>query len=338
MEKFHISSLRPFTQKSVTKAVSQMITSFLPFLAIWWLSFTTWEISKLLSVALMIINAFFLVRIFIIQHDCGHHSYFDPKSMGRWNTRVGWFASLFHTLPYSYWRGVHHHHHMHTGQLEERDIGDLDFMTVEEYRHASRLKRIGYRIFRYPVTLFIIAPAFYFLVSNRWSFVKINEITKKVKIEQTINNLLILIVYGSFYWAIGSKFLVIQGLTIFFFSIIAFWFFYVQHAHEFSYQRWREKEEWEFVDAALEGASRYDLPKVFHWLTGNIGYHHLHHLNPAIASYRLTEADQMTLPLLKDTIKNLSFIESLRCIFNKLWDEEQKKFISFAEFRRREKK
>jgi omega-6 fatty acid desaturase (delta-12 desaturase) len=333
-----IFSLKKFGEKDLTKAKWQIVTSFGPYLLLFALSYWVWDSAKILAVDLMLLNAFFLVRIFIIQHDAGHNSFFDPRSQGRWNRVMGWVGSVFSTLPYTYWATIHHHHHVHTGKLEIRDIGDINFWTVDEYRCATPFKKAAYRIFRHPLMLFVVVPIFYFLFANRnpmtYSF---NEMTKKVRWSQVVNNLLIIGVYSICTILFGWTFLIIQGITVFFFSVIAFWFFYVQHSHEKTYQKWMKKDEWEFVPAALEGASRYDIHPVFHWLTGNIGYHHLHHLNPAIPSYRLQEADAATFPQLVGQINNLSFTESLSCIHNKLWDEEEGRYISFREFNRREK-
>jgi omega-6 fatty acid desaturase (delta-12 desaturase) len=328
-----VLALRPLTAKNMQKAILQMITSFVPYIALWFVAFQLWDVTLLGSVLVMILNAFFLVRIFIIQHDCGHHSYFDPMKYGKLQSIIGWMSSVFSTLPFIYWATVHHHHHVHTGQLEERDIGDLDFMTVEEFRAAKPMKRLGYRIFRHPIVLFVFAPIVYFLISNRWPlFFSFKKMTVQVRWLQVWNNLLIFAVYSGGVLLLGWKFLVVQGITLFFFSIIAFWFFYVQHAHEYTYQRWKGRNEWYYIPAALQGASRYDIHPVLHWLTGNIGYHHLHHLNPAIPSYNLIAADKATFSQVEHIVQNLSFRESLDCMNNHLWDEELQKYISFREF------
>jgi omega-6 fatty acid desaturase (delta-12 desaturase) len=332
-EKEIVLALRPFGAKSLRKAWIQMLTSFGPYVVLWSLAWVLWEMSWIGSVMIMMLNAFFLVRIFIIQHDCGHHSFFDPKRHKRVQVFVGWLCSVFSTLPFRYWSAVHHYHHVHTGQLEERDIGDLYFMTVDEYSRASRFRRGQYRLFRHPVVLFGVVPIVYFLWNNRWPFFfSQNIMSWRIRWSQMFNNLLILLVYAGGVWLLGWKFLVIQGVTLGFFTIIALWFFYVQHAHEKTYQRWRERGEWSFLPAALYGASRYDLPPVLHWLTGNIGYHHIHHLNPAIASYNLLAADKATYSAIAHVVQNLSFRESLDCLRNHLWDEGQERYLSFDEY------
>lgn len=332
-----ILSLREFTQKDLSKAIWQIITSFGPYIVLWSIAYLLWDVSTPSAILVMAVNSFFLVRIFIIQHDCGHSSYFDPRTQSELNTTWGWIGSIFSTLPFTYWSVIHHHHHVHTGKLEIRDIGDINFWTVDEYRDASSIKRLGYRIFRHPITIFTVVPIFYFLFANRnpitYSF---KEMKVKVRWSQVVNNILILGVYTFFVLFLGWKFLIVQVITVFFFSVIAFWFFYVQHSHEKTYQKWAERGEHNFTDAALQGASRYDLHTVFHWLTGHIGYHHLHHLNPAIPSYRLQEADAATLPQLVGVINNLSFRKSWSCIKNKLWSEELQRYISFREFREME--
>lgn len=326
-------SLKEYSKKDISKAVWQIATSFGPYLFFFAVSYLLWDEAKVLALMSVILNSFFLVRIFIIQHDCGHHSFFDPETSEKWNRIWGWVGSIFSTLPFVHWAKVHHYHHLNTGKLEARDIGDIDFKTVDEYRKLTPFRRWGYRVFRSAFTIFIIVPVYYFVVANRNPYSStFKGMTMKIRISQVLNNLLIVVVYTMGALLLGWKFLVVQAITVFFFSLIAFWFFFVQHSHERTYQKWYDKGEWQFVDASLKGASRYDLHPVFHWLTGNIGFHHIHHLNSTIPSYRLQEADAATYPTLKDTINNLSFWQSLSCVFNKLWDEAQQKYISFREF------
>ncbi|MBT8231869.1 MAG: fatty acid desaturase [Saprospiraceae bacterium] len=321
------SIIQSYQIPSTKKAIIQISNSFIPYLALWTLMYFTWHWSILFTIMLCFVNAFFLVRIFIIQHDCGHQSFLKSK---KWNAAIGYFCSLFSSLPFNYWAKVHNHHHGHTGQLEERDIGDVKFLTVTEYREMGKLGRLQYRLFRNPIVLFIVSPIVYFTISNRFPFEKFKGIFRSVKWAQVRNNLIILLVYIALGALIGwVKFIVIQLSTIFIFAVISFWFFYIQHQHETAYNEWRKN--WNYVLAAVRGATYYRLPKVFQWLTGNIGLHHIHHLSSRIPNYNLEKCMKEN-PILNKYANILTFKESLKCIHNKLWDEQKKRMISFREF------
>lgn len=309
------------------KATIQLINSFVPYIALWVLMYFSMDWSIWITVGLGFINAFFLVRIFIIQHDCGHQSFLGSRKM---NNLIGTICSVFSSLPYKYWAKVHNHHHGHTGQLEERDIGDIAFLTVEEYEAKSKWGKFGYKLFRHPLVTFIISPIIYFTISNRLTIFFNDKPWKKVKSAQVRNNLLILVVYAGLAWLIGwQRFLFIQLLTIFIFSVIAFWFFYVQHQHEEGYQRWRK--DWNFLVSAIRGSTYYKLPKMWQWLTGNIGIHHIHHLSSLIPNYNLEKCMRDN-PILTKYVTQITFMESLKTISNKLWSEEMEKMISWKEY------
>lgn len=319
--------IKEYQVPSTKKAVIQLLNSFLPYIGLWVLMYFTWNWSIIVTLLLAFVNAFFLVRIFIIQHDCGHQSFFKSK---KWNDLTGWICSIFSSLPFKYWAKIHNYHHGHTGQLEARDIGDINFLTVEEFRKLSKFGRLRYRIFRNPVVLFIVSPIVYFSISNRFPFMKFRGMLSNIKWSQVRNNLLIFLVYLTLGYFLGwQKFIGIQLFTIFVFSVIAFWFFYIQHQHESAYNQW--KENWNYVLAAIRGATYYKLPKVFQWLTGNIGLHHIHHLSSLIPNYNLEKCMKEN-PILNKYANIITFKESLKCIQNKLWDEQKQKMISFKEF------
>ena len=312
---------------STKKAIVQLSNSFIPYIAMWVLMYFTWNWSITVTLLLSVINAFFLVRIFIIQHDCGHQSFLKSK---KWNNAVGFACSIFSSMPYKYWARIHNYHHGHTGQLEARDIGDIKFLTVKEYRELSRFGRLKYRIFRNPLVLFLVSPVFYFTVTNRNPFEAFKGMVARVKWSQVRNNLFILITYLALGAILGwVKFMAIQLFTIFFLAVISFWFFYVQHSHESTYHQW--KNNWNYILAALRGASYYKLPKVFQWLTGNIGLHHIHHLSSLIPNYNLEKCMKEN-PILNKYANIITFKESLKCMQNKLWDEQKQRMISFKEF------
>lgn len=322
------SRFRAYAQPHTGKALFQVLTSFLPFIGIWILMYYSLEWSYWITLALAVVNAFFVVRIFIIQHDCGHRSFLKNQ---RAMHLMGWISSIFTAIPYTYWARVHDFHHAHSGQLEVRDIGDIYTMTVEEYQQAGRWKKLGYRLFRMPLVTFVIGPVIYLAYNNRMHLVKLDQ-SNRTKWMLRLNNLILLSAYaGMIFWVGWKAFLLIQLPIVVFFAIIAVWFFYVQHQHEHSYKHWRD--QWEYLLAAVRGSSFYRLPRVFHWLTGNIGYHHLHHLNSKIPSYNLAQAHREN-RFLEEYVTDLRFGESLRCMFHKLWDEETERMITFKEYRR----
>ncbi len=327
------SLIEKYQIPSTKKAVTQILTTFLPYLAIWVLMYLCYSISIWITLALAFVNAFFLVRIFIIQHDCGHQSFTKSKKA---NNVIGTLCSLFSSVPYKYWAKVHNHHHGHTGQLEERDIGDINFLTVKEFKARGKWGRFRYRFFRHPITLFIIVPIFYFTISNRIPKIKnFKGMVSRIRRSQIKNNAIIFVLYALLAIVLGWKqFLFIQLSIIFVFSIIAFWFFYVQHTHETSYHTW--KENWDFLLASIRGSSYYKLPKLFQWLTGNIGFHHIHHLSSRIPNYNLEKCVKEN-PILNKYANILTFRESLKSMHIKLWDEQRMRMISFKEFYRLEK-
>lgn len=319
-----------YQKPSMKKAIWQMVTSFVPYLGIWVLMYLTLGWSYFFTLALGIINAFFTVRIFIIQHDCGHQSFFKSRKL---NNVIGYACSFISSMPYRYWAKSHDFHHAHCGQLEEnvRDIGDITVLTVEEYTALSPIKKIGYRIYRNPAVMFFFGPLYYLLVNQRLPLVTLKG-WKKTYRSQAINNILIFGLYGGLAYFLGwENFLLVHVPIFVAFATIAIWFFYVQHQHEHAYKQW--KENWEYLLAAIQGSTFYRLPKVFHWLTGNIGYHHIHHLSSKIPSYNLRKcADEN--PILQKFATKVSFIESLSFMFHSLWDERQKRMISFSEYKK----
>lgn len=321
-----------YAQADTKKAVVQMFTTFLPYLGLWALMYWSTFYSWWLTFGLAAINAFFLVRIFIIQHDCGHRSFLNNQAA---NKIIGWFCSFFSTIPYSYWAGVHNFHHGHSGQLEVevRDIGDLMVMTVEEYRKASFWQKLGYRIYRLPIVTFVIAPVIYLGFYNRIPLVNLSG-WKKIHTQLHVNNLALLALYLLLGWALGWKrFFFIQLSIVFLFGIIAMWFFYVQHQHEDAYKEWKSK--WEYVLSAVKGSTYYKLPRLMQWMTGNIGFHHIHHLNSKIPNYHLEQCAKDN-SFLNQYITTVTFWESLKLMHNKLWCEETKRMITFIEFQHRE--
>lgn len=325
--------VKAYQVPNIKKAVTQICNSFLPFIGLWILMYFSIDISYWLTIGLGFLNAFFLVRIFIIQHDCGHQSFFKSRKV---NNIIGQVCSYFSLIPYKYWARSHSFHHAHNGQLENRDIGDLTTLTVNEYKALSGWGRFKYRIYRSPLIMFCIGPVYYLTIHSR--IPSRNEIMKAWTKERKAlwrNNIGLAIIYIAMGFLVGwKKFLLVQAPIIVFFGIIAIWFFYVQHQHEENYKQW--KENWEYLLSAIRGSSYYKLPKVLNWLTGNIGFHHIHHLSSLIPNYNLERCNREN-PIFEKYVTILTFKESLKCAFYKLWDEEREKMITFREFYRMEK-
>ena len=325
--------VQKYQQPDTKKAIIQLLTSFLPFLGLWILMYFSLDWHYGITIVLAIVNAFFMVRIFIIQHDCGHQSFFKSR---RWNNIIGFSCSFFSSIPYKYWAKSHAFHHAHCGQLEHdvRDIGDIHYKTVREFRELSRWNQWKYRIYRSAPVMFVLGPLYYALVPLRIPVINLKG-WKNVRYSQIFNNIFMLGIYVLLAYLLGwDKFILIHIPLLIAFFVIAVWFFYVQHQHGEAYKAW--KNNWEYLLAALQGSTYYKLPKLFQWLTGNIGFHHIHHLSSKIPNYNLEKCNREN-PIFEKYATTLTFFQSLKTIFNTLWDEEQQRMISFREFYRREK-
>ncbi len=322
--------ISPYIKPDRKKALIQLLNSFWPFLGIWILMYLWSMFSYWIVLPLICINAFFLVRIFIIQHDCGHQSFFGIKNK-RLNNVIGRVCSFFTTMPFSYRARAHHFHHAHSRQLETREIGDIDFATVQEYQKKSWWKKVWYKTFRSPVVLFFFAPIVYFLVSNRYPFLDFKSMKESIRRSQLVNNIALVWLYVLLAYLLWrQRFLIIQMWTVFLFSIIAFWFFYVQHQHEETYNQ--RKGNRDFLASSLLWSTYYKLPRVFQRLTWNIGLHHIHHLSSAIPNYHLQSCVDEH-PVLSKYVTIMNFRQSLSCVNNKLWDEKLQKMIWWKEYR-----
>lgn len=322
--------VKKYQQPNLKIAFGQILNSFLPFIGVWVLMYYSLGISYWLTLGLGLLNAFFLVRIFIIQHDCGHQSFTGSRKL---NDMIGFICSGFSLIPYKYWAKAHNFHHGHCGQLEPdvRDIGDMPLLTVEEYRNMNSIKRVAYRIFRMPLFLLSAGSFYYVFIHNRFAAIRLKgfEIAAKSLIWSNLFMVAIYVV-GSYLFGVKT-FLMIHLPIVAFFAVMAFYAFYIQHQHENAYKKWRK--EWNYVIAALRGSTYWNLPPVFQWLTGNIGIHHIHHLSSLIPNYNLQQCKDEN-PILQELVTEVSFTDSMKLFFNKLWDEQQDKMITFREYRR----
>lgn len=324
MNKPKQSNLKKLTspyEKSDTKgSVRQMINTFIPFLILWILAYESLSVSYLLTLALTVVAAGFLTRIFIIFHDCCHHSFFKNR---RANKILGTITGILTLFPYNQWQHDHSVHHATSSNLDKRGTGDIWLLTVDEYLAAPLWQKLCYRAYRNPFVMFVLGPIYEFLLKNRFNR---KGARRKERINTYITNLSIAALAGLLCYAIGwQAFLLVQGPIFLISGSAGVWLFYVQHTFEDSY--YEGDEEWEYVKAAVEGSSFYKLPKILQWLTGNIGFHHVHHLSPRVPNYRLEAVHNNIQPL--QNVPTITLATSLRSISFRLWDENNKKFIGF---------
>jgi acyl-lipid omega-6 desaturase (Delta-12 desaturase) len=316
-------------QKSQTgKSIWQLCNSFIPFVLIWILMLYVLDFSYLLTLLLAFPAAGFSIRVFIIQHDCGHGSFFTSK---RANDLCGLFCSIFTLTPYYYWRKKHAIHHASAGNLGERGTGDIYTMTVNEYMRQTRWGRLKYRLYRNPIILFIIIPSILFLIIHRFPYPREKRL-KMYRLNVYMTSLVILALTGVLIWLAGLEaFLLIQLPVTMISSSAGIWLFFVQHQFEDTY--WVSKEKWDYTRAALSGSSFYKLPRILQWFTGNIGFHHIHHLSPRIPNYMLEQCHKEN-PEFQNDAAILTLRKSLKSILLGLWDENQKKLVSFRQYKR----
>ncbi len=273
--------------------------------------------------------AVFLIRLFVIQHDCGHHSYFATRLA---NDLVGRGLSVLTLTPYDYWRSTHATHHATSGNLDRRGIGDIMTLTVREYVALSPMRQRLYRLYRSPFILFVLVPTVLFVVLRRLP-IEAPAHRRAALISILSNNLALAIVTAGMIALIGPlDFVKIQLPIMVIASTIGVWLFFVQHQFELGY--WRTDDEWDFQAAALQGSSYLHLPKPLQWLTANIGLHHVHHLSSRIPNYRL-QACIDRLPELSRGARHLDMKGSLKCAPLALWCEDSGRLIRFRDLARR---
>ncbi len=310
-----------YRQPKMLRSIYEIAVTFLPFLALCVLSYFALKISLFLSFGLSLLAAGFLVRLFIIQHDCSHGAFFKQKKLNEW---VGRVIGVITMTPFSIWKRAHLTHHASSGNLEKRGIGDIYMLTVAEYKASSPKTRFLYRLYRNPVVMFLIGPIYVFLIAQRVPD-KFMRKQPKYWVSAMGTNLFIAALIGGIIYFFGLKaFLLIYVPMIITAGALGVWMFFVQH--QFEDTIWDKGEAWGRNDAAIFGSSHYDLPKPLRWLTGNIGIHHVHHLNSRIPFYRLTEALRDHPKLIG--IKRLTLAQSLKCVKLKLWCEEKRKLVS----------
>jgi omega-6 fatty acid desaturase (delta-12 desaturase) len=282
------------------------------------------QLPYLLTLLLSAVAGGFVLKLFIIQHDCGHGSFFESRTA---NDVVGTICSLFTLIPYYYWRRQHAIHHATNGNLDKRGHGDMDIVTVREYLKLSSWERLKYRIYRNPIGFLFFGPVVFFLIINR-RVIDFEKTTARERSNVWWTNLAVTLFVVALGFAIGwSTFLAVIAPAVYISGAAGIWMFYIQHQFEHTY--WRPEREWDYTAAAMQGSSFYKLPKVLQWITGNIGFHHIHHLKPSIPNYRLEKCHYEN-PEFQD-VPTLTLLSSLKTMFLCVWDEDQRRLISFSE-------
>ncbi|WP_166245271.1 fatty acid desaturase [Paenibacillus turpanensis] len=315
-------NVAPYEATDIKKSIWQIVNTVGPLLVLWYAAYASLSISFWLTLPLAIITSGFVVRTFILFHDCCHQSFFKNRLA---NDIVGTITGVLTLCPYEQWKRSHSIHHATSSNLDKRGIGDMWVLTVDEYAEASFWVRMAYRIYRNPLVMFGLGPIYIFLISYRFN---VKDARRKERINTHVTNVLIVALYALLIWAIGwQAFVLVQGPVFFFSGLFGIWLFYVQHQFEDTY--FEHEEEWTYVQAAVEGSSYYKLPKLLQWITGNIGFHHVHHLSPKVPNYNLEKAHLAAPPLQKAT--TITIRTSLKALRFRLWDERQKMFVGFKD-------
>ena len=314
-----------YQKPNLGRATWQITNTLGSVLIIWILLYLTLTISWWLTIGLSLLGGLFLVRAFIIFHDCGHGSFFKSKKA---NNILGFITGMLKFTPYHHWKWEHAMHHATNGDLDRRGIGDIWTLTVREYLSSSRMTRINYRFVRNPFVLFVFAPLFLFLVLERFPSSKAKPREKRSVHIMNFSLLIWCLTMSAIFGVL--PFIVIQVTMMAVAGTCGIWLFYVQHQFEDTY--WAQGEDWDFTAAAMEGSSYYKLPKIMQWFSGNIGFNNIHHLNAMIPNYNLERCHRSD-PYFQ-VAPELNLISSLKSLKFRLWDEDNNKMIGFRELKR----
>jgi len=300
----------------------QIINSIGPYIGLWYLMYLSLRVSYALTLALAVVAAGFLIRIFIILHDCGHGSFFKSQ---RANEIIGFIAGVLTFTPYHQWRRNHALHHAHSSDLDRRATWDLPLtLTVREYLQLPPWKRLLYRLYRHPLILLGVAPLVLFVLAQRFAAPSSGKRERWGVVLTNLTLLTLAVTLGSL---MGWKaYLLVQTPVLLLAATIGVWLFYIQHQFEDTY--WERNGQWDYVLAAMQGSSYYKLPRLLQWFTGNIGLHHIHHLSPRVPNYALQECHDEN-PVFQ-RVSIITFWDSLKALSLRLWDEEQQKLVGFG--------
>jgi omega-6 fatty acid desaturase (delta-12 desaturase) len=322
---FRREDLASYARPQFRRSMLELTTSVLPYLALSYAMYRALDVSYLLVLAIAIPASGFLVRTFILFHDCSHGSLFASKRANAW---MGTVLGLFVYSPFVRWRHDHAVHHATSGDLERRGGGDVRTLTVTEYNALAPRSQLAYRLFRHPAIMFGIGPIVALLIGPRMVS---RDARPRMRRSVIGTNVALALLVAAFCWAIGPlNFLLIQAPTVMLAGSAGIWLFYVQHQFEEAY--WESGEGWTYADAALRGSSYLKLPAVLQFFSGNIGLHHVHHLNARIPNYNLQRAHDEN-PIFHD-VPILTLRDGMRSTRLKLWDEDSGRMVGFAAARR----
>ncbi|GAB4480401.1 MAG: fatty acid desaturase [Anaerolineales bacterium] len=320
-------TLTRFQKPVISLSVWQLVNTLTPFFALWALAAYLYpRVSYWLVLPVVVLAAGFMVRAFIIFHDCTHGSFFSRQAA---NDVVGRLLGVVVFTPYDYWKHEHNIHHATAGNLDKRGIGDVPTWTVEEYRAKPWVARLGYRLMRQPLILLTVVSFYVFAISHRFW---LPGTGRREKMSVVYTNLALTAVIGALVWLLGWQAVAaIQIPLLLVASAGGLWLFYVQHNFEGTY--WEHQPDWDFYKAGLLGSSFYKLPAILNWFTGNIGYHHIHHLSPRIPNYNLPKVHQAD-PIFQQ-VRPLTLWRSFKSLSYRLWDEQRKMLVGFSVLRNR---
>ncbi|PWE32525.1 fatty acid desaturase [Maritimibacter sp. 55A14] len=321
-----VKVLARYREPNHLRSAFELAVSLVPFLILWALAWWSISVSYWLAMGLSVVNGAFLVRIFAIQHDCGHAAFFRNRQVSDW---IGRALGVLTLTPYDVWRRAHAQHHSSAGNLDKRGMGDIATLTVEEYRSRSRFGRLKYRLYRHPLTLFVLGPCIQFLFVHRLPM-GLMDAGWRYWVSAMGTNACLALGLGliGYFGGVMPILLVFLPSSLIAASI-GVWLFYVQH--QFEETEWDHEPDWQLHDAALHGSSHYVLPKVLQWMTANIGVHHVHHLYSRIPFYRLPEVLRDHAVLAE--AQRMTLMESFACVKLQLWDEQRRRLLSYAQAR-----
>jgi acyl-lipid omega-6 desaturase (Delta-12 desaturase) len=314
------STLAPYEAPHVGRCLLDLATSVVPYLALSTLMYFALDVSYLLVLAIALPAAGFLVRTFIVFHDCAHGSFTRSRRANAW---IGSICALLVFAPFQRWRHQHAVHHATSGDLDRRGTGDVPTLTVAEYRAKSWRGRLGYRLFRNPLVMFGIGPIYSMIIGPRWV-----SRTERPHLRRSVlrTNIALIVFIGALCWLMGWRdYLLIQAPTAILAGTVGVWLFYVQHQFEDAY--WQSSDGWSYAEAALRGSTYLKLPKVLQFFTGNIGLHHVHHLSARVPNYNLQRAHDEN-PIFHE-VPTLSLLDGLRAVRFKLFDEQSGRMVGF---------
>src|SRR5215475_7569976 len=316
-----------YREPSHVRSVLELIITTSSFVALWYSMWVALRFGYCLTLIIAVPAAGFLVRLFMIQHDCGHGAFFRSRAANDW---LGRMLGTLTLTPYDTWRRSHAIHHASSGNLARRGIGDVTTLTVREYLSLSRWSRLAYWLYRNQIVMFGLGPGYLFIVQHRLPIGLMHAGWRPWVSTMVTNGAIGFIVVGMT-WFVGVKpFLLVHLPITLLAASVGVWLFFVQHQFEDTF--WAEASTWRLHDAALHGSSHYELPAILRWFTANIGVHHVHHLCSRIPFYRLPRVLR-DYPELR-AIGRITLLQSLRCVRLALWDESNRRLISFGELRR----